>query len=116
MPERIAKRPMACPACGREIPAPASLTELINFDCPACGQNLEIEAADAGMELECPKCGARIRTPEIGREAIALSPGEANPEALEEQKKKATARIELPHNAVVPPPPARVFKIKRADS
>lgn len=115
IPERLATRALPCPTCGKEMPPAASVAELINFDCPACGQNLEIEAADAGIEIECPKCGARIRTPGRGREAIALSPGEANREALEDQKKTATARIELPHGAVVPPPPARVFKIKRMD-
>ncbi len=112
MTERLAEHAMPCPACGRDLPPAATVATALNFDCPACGQNLEIEATEAGTEIECPKCSARIRTPARGRPAIALSPGEADPKQMEERKKTATAKIERP-GGVIPLPHTRVLKIKR---
>ena len=113
MSERLAERVLPCPACGRDLPPAATAASALNFDCPACGQNLEIETADAGSETECPKCSASIRAPARGRPAIALSPGESNPSARQEQKKSATAKIER-LGGVIPTPHTRILKIKRS--
>lgn len=35
----------------------------INFDCPLCGHNLEVDARGMGMKVPCPECGGRIEVP-----------------------------------------------------
>jgi DNA-directed RNA polymerase subunit RPC12/RpoP len=105
--EKLAARPMMCPACGREISAPMAGALYWNFDCPVCGQNLEIEATDAGNEIECPKCASRLRAPSAGHPVETLACGAAPDE------KSATARIEVPPSDGLPPPKSRVVTIKR---
>jgi DNA-directed RNA polymerase subunit RPC12/RpoP len=33
------------------------------FNCPGCGQRLEVEDGMAGTEAECPACGRSLRIP-----------------------------------------------------
>jgi len=56
----------------------------INFDCPHCGKNLEIDARGAGLMITCPDCGQTIQVPD---------PNEAEIEAV----------VETP-TATLPPP------------
>lgn len=35
----------------------------LNFQCPHCGQELTVDAAGAGAEIECPSCENRIMVP-----------------------------------------------------
>jgi len=39
------------------------LMDLI-FNCPKCGQELEVDASGAGQEITCPSCSESIRIPE----------------------------------------------------
>ena len=34
------------------------------FNCPKCGQELEVDATGAGQEIECPSCEAQIQIPD----------------------------------------------------
>jgi DNA-directed RNA polymerase subunit RPC12/RpoP len=36
------------------------------FNCPKCGQELEVDASGAGEEINCPSCGETIRIPDSG--------------------------------------------------
>lgn len=36
----------------------------LTFNCPKCQQELEVDAAGAGQEIECPSCGEMIQIPE----------------------------------------------------
>jgi hypothetical protein len=36
------------------------------FNCPKCQQQLEVDAAGAGQEIDCPNCGESIKIPEPG--------------------------------------------------
>ena len=36
----------------------------IVFDCPNCSQELAVDSAGAGTEIECPSCGETITIPE----------------------------------------------------
>jgi DNA-directed RNA polymerase subunit RPC12/RpoP len=36
----------------------------LTFNCPKCQQELEVDAAGAGQEIECPSCGEMIKIPE----------------------------------------------------
>jgi DNA-directed RNA polymerase subunit RPC12/RpoP len=38
----------------------------IIFNCPNCDQELEVDAAGAGSEIECPSCEEKIIIPEPG--------------------------------------------------
>ncbi len=47
------------------------------FNCPACNQELEVDASGAGEEISCPACGKSIRIPgpEGAEPAPAPAPG-----------------------------------------
>ena len=36
----------------------------IIFDCPKCGQELAVDGAGAGTEIECPSCSEKITIPQ----------------------------------------------------
>ncbi len=36
----------------------------ITFECPRCGQSLIIDAAGAGIMVNCPKCSQIMKVPE----------------------------------------------------
>lgn len=38
---------------------------LINFDCPECGHNLEVDERGAGFIVKCPECGNPLQIPEL---------------------------------------------------
>jgi DNA-directed RNA polymerase subunit RPC12/RpoP len=56
----------------------------IEFKCPSCGQDLSVDAAGAGSEIECPACKETITIP-----ADAVPSGGGGPSgtpALHEEK------------------------------
>jgi DNA-directed RNA polymerase subunit RPC12/RpoP len=38
----------------------------IIFNCPECQQELEVDSAGAGSEIDCPSCGEKILIPQPG--------------------------------------------------
>ena len=40
---------------------------LINFDCPECGHNLEVDEGGSGFIVKCPECGNPLQIPELPR-------------------------------------------------
>lgn len=40
---------------------------LINFDCPECGHNLEVDEGGAGFIVKCPECGNPFQIPDLPR-------------------------------------------------
>ncbi|NLB65152.1 MAG: zinc ribbon domain-containing protein [Lentisphaerae bacterium] len=38
---------------------------LINFDCPECGHNLEVDERGAGFIVKCPECGNPLQIPDL---------------------------------------------------
>jgi DNA-directed RNA polymerase subunit RPC12/RpoP len=40
----------------------------IIFNCPECGQELEVDSSGAGNEIDCPSCGEKILIPQPGTE------------------------------------------------
>ncbi len=40
---------------------------LINFDCPECGHNLEVDARGAGFIIKCPECDHPLQVPDLPR-------------------------------------------------
>lgn len=43
----------------------------MTFKCPACEQELEVDASGAGSEIECPSCGETIIIPQPSPEFLA---------------------------------------------
>ena len=39
----------------------------INFDCPECGHNLEVDEGGAGFIVKCPECNNPLQVPELPR-------------------------------------------------
>jgi hypothetical protein len=46
----------------------------IVFDCPNCEQELAVDSAGAGSEIECPSCGETITIPEKSTKSTPTSP------------------------------------------
>ena len=44
----------------------------INFDCPDCGHNLEVDERGAGFIVKCPECQEPIQIPDMPTEAGPL--------------------------------------------
>ena len=40
---------------------------LINFDCPECGHNLEVDEGGAGFIVKCPECANPLQIPDLPR-------------------------------------------------
>ena len=40
---------------------------LINFDCPECGHNLEVDEGGAGFIVKCPECDSPLQIPSLPR-------------------------------------------------
>jgi len=40
---------------------------LINFDCPECGHNLEVDEGGAGFIVKCPECDNPLQVPDLPR-------------------------------------------------
>lgn len=40
---------------------------LINFDCPECGHNLEVDEGGAGFIIKCPECANPLQIPGLPR-------------------------------------------------
>jgi DNA-directed RNA polymerase subunit RPC12/RpoP len=46
----------------------------IIFNCPNCDQELSVDGAGAGTEIDCPSCGAKITIPEKSVEGVPAAP------------------------------------------
>lgn len=60
----------------------------IVFKCSHCGQELSVDAAGAGVEIECPSCNNAITVP---------APAARQPEVLNPMATSAAARAAQPH-------------------
>ncbi len=99
--------------------------DIINFDCPECGQNLDAPSEYRGREVPCPSCGATIRVPDPDHEQHDVHETEPAQEESagkdetglqdlpEDELKGSTVQIDLPEDLGLPKPKSRVFKIKR---
>jgi DNA-directed RNA polymerase subunit RPC12/RpoP len=84
-----------CSSCGAQISASEQQTPVaetpqnrpsevggtkadILFACTHCGQNLEVEAAGAGMVVSCPKCSSDLEVPRL---PIVVKPSVVSPKA-----------------------------------
>lgn len=76
----------------------------IAFKCNHCGQELTVEEAAAGLEIECPSCNNKLMVP-------AAPP---RPQSLNPMASSAAARAEQPHFKVPTydkaPPAAEIEK------
>lgn len=63
----------------------------ISFDCALCGQHLEVEAAAAGLSVECPSCKGSITVPS--------QPATFKPKIVTPQAESVTAHKEVKRNS-----------------
>ena len=70
----------------------------ITFSCQACGQHLVIDAAGAGLVIECPKCGQDVSIPKLPEP----QPSSTAPPA--EQKERTVALKWTPPAPATRPP------------
>lgn len=47
------------------------------FNCPKCGQELEVDSSGAGQEIDCPSCGEAIQIPEANGATAPEAPSAA---------------------------------------
>lgn len=65
----------------------------INFKCRHCEQDLSVDAAGAGSEIQCPACGETIMIP-------SATPGSLTPHIINPMATSAAAREGEKHFAV----------------
>ncbi len=85
----------------------------LNFDCPECGQNLEIDDSWTGQEITCPKCDRTISVPGINQSTDDSASSSSNQEKTEEGD---AAPVSMPpmHVPLQPlSPEERLFKKRR---
>ena len=58
------------PAGGSTISTPAPSTDIV-FACPHCSTSLVVDAAAAGLAVNCQNCGKPLRVPAAPMETVA---------------------------------------------
>jgi hypothetical protein len=71
----------------------------IIFDCPNCQQELAVDSAGAGTEIECPSCGKTITIP---RQSTKSVPEAATPTGLPVNPIAASAAAKIEKHLKVP--------------
>ncbi len=71
----------------------------IIFDCPNCQQELAVDSAGAGTEIECPSCGETITIP---RQSTKSVPEAATPTGLPVNPIAASAAAKIEKHLKVP--------------
>jgi DNA-directed RNA polymerase subunit RPC12/RpoP len=73
----------------------------IIFNCPKCEQELEVDSAGAGSEIDCPSCGETIVIPQPGSmgtrsatEPDGAAPRPAGPRPVSAMASSAAAKVE----------------------
>ena len=88
----------------------------MNFDCPQCRQNLEIDDSWIGQEIDCPKCGRVIVVPTTAAPPAEESP---SPQSSPEQGRGGGAEVDAtsapPMHVPLQPlsPEEQLFKKRR---
>ena len=87
----------------------------LNFDCPQCGQNLEIDDSWAGQEITCPKCDRTIFVPAIGAPAKESPSPLSSPEQGRGGEGEAATGAAPPMHVPLQPlsPEEQLFKKRR---
>jgi DNA-directed RNA polymerase subunit RPC12/RpoP len=70
----------------------------IIFDCPKCEQELAVDAAGAGSEINCPSCGEKIVIPANSARsgaAVSLMPGGDPAHPVNPIATSAAAKVEM---------------------
>ena len=73
----------------------------IDFKCPHCGQDLSVDAAGAGTEIECPACHENISIPQPSG-----GPPETPPPAKEEKHFSVPVRTTAAESLIAKPLPS----------
>jgi len=71
----------------------------IIFDCPNCQQELAVDSAGAGTEIECPSCGETITIP---RQSTKSAPEAAHSTSLPVNPIAASAAAKIEKHLKVP--------------
>jgi len=95
--------------------------EYVNFDCPTCGQNLEVPTIMAGDTINCPVCSSKIVVPATSTSPPVASPAQTGDDRLSSAEyevggnsKGTTMRIDLSKLVAEPTnKPKRQFVIRR---
>ncbi|HVU09589.1 MAG TPA: hypothetical protein VHG89_13740 [Verrucomicrobiae bacterium] len=72
----------------------------IIFDCPECGQELAVDSAGAGSEIECPSCGETITIPQESKKSAAtaesIAPGQGGSAIASSAAAKVQMHLKVP--------------------
>lgn len=73
----------------------------LNFYCPNCRQELEVDASGAGSEIECPACSERITIPDAEPEMVRVHNPIASSAAAKEEKHFQVPVHDAPSEALI---------------
>ena len=74
----------------------------VTFKCPHCDQELEIEASNAGSEIDCPACGQKLVIPQPDN-VESLRPPAPPPTPQEEKHFSVPQRDKAPDSLIGKP-------------
>jgi len=74
----------------------------IVFNCPNCDQEMAVDQAGAGSEIECPSCGEKITIPSSGKVTTGSLPAVAPPPSGTVSAIHASAAAKVPLHLKVP--------------
>jgi ribosomal protein S27E len=74
----------------------------IVFDCPNCEQELAVDSAGAGSEIECPSCGETIVIPVASKKATSSVPAETHVPTLAPSAINSSAAAKVVMHLKVP--------------
>ena len=100
------------------------MSDMIVFDCPHCGQALDVPVACAGQSAPCPACQKELIIPLQQSDSSEVDHrADQAPEELgavgaqdDSSLSSSTVRIDLGDELELPRGKSRVFKIRRPES
>ncbi len=67
----------------------------IIFNCPKCGQELAVDSAGAGSEINCPSCAEKIVIPQAAKAAPPVAAPPAGQHHGSSMSSSAAAKVEM---------------------
>ncbi len=82
------------------------------FNCPKCQQELEVDSAGAGEEINCPSCGSKIKIPNQGEPGVLTEDTKYFQQPINAMAASAAAKIERHLKVPVRDKPSEVLITK----
>ncbi len=87
----------------------------IIFKCTSCDQELAVDSAGSGSEIDCPTCGTSLMIPEPSPENVVTGNALAGPQTQRVEKHFAVPQRAVPESLIKKPKPTLEVAAKETD-